>query len=108
MNLIVSSELTCDEGLFYRHITMVAKTELGHVNLIEAEKEEIDIYYKKLKQHGWFDFVDDFVLPEWGEEGIGLDKELNYPLTICTPKIEGTNTLNILGQIKSLSSIQLN
>ena len=108
MNLIVSCELTCDEGLFYRYITMVAKTELGCVNLIEANKEQVDVYYKRLKQHGWFDFVDDFVLPEWREEGIRLDKELNYPLTIRTSKIMGTNTLSILGQVKSLSSIQLN
>ena len=108
MNLIVSCELTCDEGLYFRYITMVAKTELSCVNLIEAEEKYIDSYYRKLKQHGWFDFVDDFVLPEWREEGIRIDKELNFPLTIVTPKIECSNTLSILGQIKSLNSLNLN
>ena len=42
MNLIVVSSLTCDEGLFFRYISMMAKTRLEYDVLIEAKKEEID------------------------------------------------------------------
>jgi len=105
MNLIVVSKLTCDEGLYFRFITMMAKHDLSYEDiLIECEKEDIDQYYKVLKLKGWFDFVDDFVLPEDREEGVRIDTELNYPLTIQTPHIRCENTPNILGQIKSLSS----
>ena len=40
MNLIVVSSLTCDEGLFFRYISMMAKTRLEYDVLIEAKKEE--------------------------------------------------------------------
>ena len=60
MNLIILSELTCNEGLYFRFLTMMAKTELEYDVLVEAEKNKIDHYYKKLKRHGWHDFVDDF------------------------------------------------
>ena len=45
MNLIVVSNLTCDEGLYFRYITMLAKTDLDYTVVIESEKEEIDKYY---------------------------------------------------------------
>ncbi len=105
MNLIISSELSSDppsEGLYFRFITMVAKEDLGCDVLIESNKENIDFYYNFLKKKGWFDFVDDFVLPEWREEGIRLDTELNYPLTIKTEYIRCENTPLLLGQIKSV------
>ena len=105
MNLIIVSELTCNEGLYFRYISMVSKTELNYDILIESEKEKIDYYYKKLKSHGWFDFVDDFIEPRHRLEGVRIDTELNYPLTIRTDSIECGNTLNLLGQIKSLSDI---
>ena len=41
MNLIVVSSLTCDEGLFFRHISMMGKTEMGYDVLVESKKEEI-------------------------------------------------------------------
>ena len=100
MNLIVISKLTCNEGLYFRHITMVAKKDLNYSVLIETDKEKIDYYYKKLKKHGWFDFVDDFVTAEVREEGVRIDNELNYPKTIKVDKITCENTLSLLGQIK--------
>ena len=42
MNLIVVSSLTCDEGLFFRYITMMGKTEMGYNILVEAKKDQIE------------------------------------------------------------------
>ena len=81
MNLIVVSKLTCNEGLYFRYLTMIAKEELDYDILIEASESTIDDYYRLLKRKGWFDFVDDFVTPEHREEGIRIDTELNYPKT---------------------------
>tara|TARA_Y100000593_G_C4215274_1_gene288888 strand:+ start:367 stop:687 length:321 start_codon:yes stop_codon:yes gene_type:complete len=100
MNLIVVSSLSCDEGLYFRYITMIAKQELSYDILLEAQKEDVDYYFNLLKKKGWFDFVDDFVQPEWREEGVRIDKELNYPKTIQVDSIRCENTLNILGQLK--------
>lgn len=101
MNLIIVSDLSCDEGLYFRHVTMMAKTELDYDILLEAQKKNVDYYFKLLKKHGWFDFVDDFVQPEQKEEGVRIDKELNYSRTIQVGSIRCENTLNILGQLKS-------
>ena len=100
MNLIIVSSLSCDEGLYFRYVTMMAKEELSYGILLEANKEETDYYFNLLKEKGWFDFVDDFVLPEWREEGVRIDRELNYPKTIQVDSIRCENTLNILGQLK--------
>ena len=106
MNLITLSKLTCNEGLFFRYITMSAKQDLNYDILIEAQDpEEIDKYYKKLKKHGWYDVVDDFILPEWDVVGVRIDVEFNYPMTIKTDQITCENTPNILGQIKSLREL---
>lgn len=105
MNLIVVSSLSCDEGLFFRYISMIAKTELDYSVLVEAKEKDIDFYYKKLKIQGWYDFVEDIVIPEWRIEGVRLDTEIKYPRTIYTQSISGENTLNLLGQIKVLRKI---
>jgi hypothetical protein len=102
MNLIIVSSLSCDEGLYFRYITMIAKEELGFDVLLEARKEDVDHYFKTLKDHGWFDFVDDFIQSEHREEGVRVDRELNYPKTIQVDKIRCENTLSIIGQVKSL------
>lgn len=108
MNLIVVSSLSCDEGLYFRHITMMAKEELDFDVLLEAQKNDVDHYFNTLKKHGWFDFVDDIVQPEHKEEGLRIDRELNYPKTIQVDKIRCENTLNILGQIKTFVDIETN
>lgn len=108
MNLIISAKLSTDppsEGLYFRHLTMEAKQTLRYCVLIEAEKEVEDFYYNFLKEKGWFDFVNDFVQPEWKEEGIRIDTELNYPMTIQAPHIRCENTLNLLGQIKKMKEM---
>ncbi len=105
MNLIVVSELTCNEGLYFRHISMMANQELNYDVLVEAQEGDVDHYFNLLKEKGWYDFVDDFVYPEWGVEGVRIDNKLNYPRTIQVPQIKCENTLNILGQLKTLKEI---
>tara|TARA_B100000131_G_scaffold225330_1_gene216944 strand:+ start:624 stop:893 length:270 start_codon:yes stop_codon:yes gene_type:complete len=84
---------------------MISKEELNLGVVIESKEEEIDTYYKMLKPKGWMDFVDDFVIPEWKIEGIRLDTELNYPMTIKAESISCENALSLTGQIKSLSKV---
>ena len=105
MNLIIVSELSQppSEGLYFRFLTMVVKTDLNMDVVVESEKELIDHYYKFLKSKGCMDYVDDLIIPEWREEGVRIDTELRYPMTVKTPYIKCENTLNLLGQIKSLS-----
>jgi hypothetical protein len=86
---------------------MIAKTELRYDVVLETEKEMIDSYYHFLKERGWFDFVDDFVEPRHRTEGVRIDPEHNYPMTIKTPYIRCENTLNLLGQIKSIRNMIL-
>ena len=81
---------------------MEAKKALGYNVLIEVEKEAEDFYYNFLKEKGWFDFVEDFVQPECDIQGVRIDTELHYPMTIKAPYIRCENTPNLLGQIKSI------
>ena len=84
---------------------MIASQDLNYNVLIEARKEDEDRYFNLLRANGWYDFVDDFIQPEWSIEGVRLDNELNFPRTIQVPQIKCENTLNILGQLKSLREI---
>jgi hypothetical protein len=84
---------------------MEAKHTLSYDILLESEKESIDFYYCFLKKRGWYDFIDAIVCPEEREEGVRIDTELNYPKTILTKYIRCENTLNLLGQIKSLRTL---
>lgn len=108
MNLIITSKIACDppsEGLYFRHFTMEAKHALDYDILLESEKESIDFYYKFLKERGWYDFIDSIITPQEREEGVRIDTELTYPRTILTKYIRCENTLNLLGQIKSLRNL---
>jgi hypothetical protein len=108
MNLIINAELSSDppsEGLFFRFLTMVAKKDLEYYVLLESEKEKIDLHYNFLTKKGWFDYVDEIVQPEWKEEGVRLDTDYNYPLTVKTEYIRCENTNLIIGQLKCLRGI---
>tara|TARA_Y100000593_G_scaffold94579_1_gene194401 strand:+ start:8720 stop:9043 length:324 start_codon:yes stop_codon:yes gene_type:complete len=107
MNLIIVSNLTDNEGLFFRFLTMTAKKDLRYDVLIESKKEEIDHYYLLLKKYGWFDFVDDFVEPRHKEMGARLDTEHNYPMTIMTKSINCQTIPSLLGQLKSIRDISV-
>jgi hypothetical protein len=105
MNLIITAELSSDppsEGLYFRFVTMMAKKDLDYDVVLESEPDMVDINWRFLKRKGWFDFVDDIVVPEWRIEGVRIDTQNNYPLTIQVPYIRCENTPNLLGQIKSI------
>lgn len=108
MNLIISSTLSSDppsEGLYFRFLTMVAKKDLDYCVVVESEKKKIDPLYKFLREKGWYDFVYEIIVPEWKIEGVRIDTRNEYPLTIKTDYIRCENTPNLLGQIKSIRSI---
>ena len=74
--------------------------------IVEAQTEQIDYYYSLLKKRGLYDFVSEIVTPEMREEGIRLDTEMNYPLTVTTKKICVTNVSNLITQINYLNKIK--
>ena len=49
--------------------------------------------------------MSDIVIPEWKIEGVRIDTRNEYPLTIKTDYIRCENTPNLLGQIKTMRSI---
>ena len=110
MNLIINADLSSDppsEGLYFRFLTMVAQKDLNYCVLLEAEKDMIDTYYHFLKRKGWFDYVNDIIIPQWKEEGVRLDTSLNYPLTVKTKYIRCENTPILLGQLKTLRTLSV-
>tara|TARA_R110001583_G_scaffold87149_1_gene227724 strand:- start:12 stop:344 length:333 start_codon:yes stop_codon:yes gene_type:complete len=106
VNLIVVSHLTTNEGLYFRYLTITAKSHLRMNVLVEAEKDQTDHYYKLLKSRGLYDCVSEIVPPEYKVEGVRLDTELNYPLTVRTDKISVTNVMNLIEQIKVLGYVK--
>ena len=106
MNLIVVSDLTTNEGLYFRYLTMMVKSYFDMDVLVEAPKYKIDYYYKLLKRKGLYDYVSEILPPDTNEEGVRLDTELNYPLTVATKNISVTNVNNLIMQIKSLGYIK--
>ena len=101
MNLIIIADLTTNEGLYFRYLTMMVDADV----VVETTRPLIDYHYKSLKSQGLYDFVDDMVTPECDVEGIRIDTQLNYPMTIQTDTIKVTNVLHLLEQIKQLKSI---
>ena len=106
MNLIVVSHLTTNEGLYFRYLTNVMRFDHSMDVIVEAQKEQIDYYYKLLKRKGLYDYVSEILPQDTKEEGIRLDTELNYPLTVKTKNISVTNVNNLIMQIKSLGYIK--
>ena len=106
MTLIVVSALTTNEGLYFRYLTNVMRFDYSMDVIVEAQKEQIDYYYSILKRKGLYDFVSEIISPDIKEEGIRLDTEMNYPLTVTTEKICVTNVSNLIAQIKTLDYIK--
>ena len=106
MTLIVVSSLTTNEGLYFRYLTSVAKLHYGMDVIVEAQKEQIDYYYSILKRKGLYDFVSEIISPDIKEEGIRLDTEMNYPLTVTTQKISVINVSELINKIKLLAKIK--
>ena len=102
VNLIIIAELSTNEGLYFRYLTMMAKAEV----VVETKKALVDYYYKNLKSEGLYDYVSDMVTPECNVEGIRIDKEYDYPLTIKTDNISSSNVQSLLIQIEQLKKIK--
>ena len=106
MTLIVVSELTTNEGLYFRYLTNVMRFDHSMDVIVEAQKEQIDYYYSILKRKGLYDFVSEIISPDIKEEGIRLDTEMNYPLTVTTQKISVINVSELINKIKLLAKIK--
>jgi hypothetical protein len=102
VNIIVIADLTTNEGLYFRYLSMMVQADV----VVETSKPLIDYHYRNLKSQGLYDCVYDMVTPECGVEGIRIDTELNYPMTIQTDTIKGANVLHLLKQIEQLKSIK--
>ncbi len=100
MNLIVIADLTTNEGLYFRYLSMMTEADV----IVETKKSLIDYYYKNLKDNGLYDFVYDIVPDEYNVEGIRLDTELDYPMTIQTNKISCSNVMQLIDQINELKT----
>ena len=108
MNLIITADLSSDppsEGLYFRFLTMKEQRELEYCVLLESHKEMVDIYYNFLKQKGWFDYVNEIIVPEWKEEGVRLDTELRYPKTIATNYIRYENAPTLVTQLEMMRTL---
>lgn len=106
MNLIVVSDLTLNEGLYFRYLSMTAKSYLEMDVLVEAQKDQRDYYFNILKKKGFYDYVSDIICPEEREAGVRIDTEYNYALTVVADSICCTNAMSLIMQVKSLSYIE--
>ena len=106
MNLIVVSDLTLKEGLYFRHLTMLMKSNLKINVLIEAQRDQIDYYYNILKKKGYYDFVTDMLSVDEREAGVRLDTEYNYPSTVIAEEITSQNVISLYLQIRALASME--
>ena len=106
MTLIVVSALTTNEGLYFRYLSNVMRFDHSMDVIVEAQKEQIDYYYSMLKRKGLYDYVSEIIYPEIKEEGIRLDTEMNYPLTVTTQKISVINVSELINKIKLLAKIK--
>ena len=106
MNLIVVSHLTTNEGLYFRYLTMVTSMNLGLDVLVESQQQQRDYYFNLLKRKGLYDYVMEIVTPEEREEGIRLDTEMNFPLSVTAEKISVDNVMSLIVQIQNLVSVK--
>jgi len=75
MNLLISAEVVNPptESLPFRGVTSVARCDLSMTVLLEAKKEEKDMYWKFMKPRGMMDYVSYIITPEENEDGFRLD-----------------------------------
>ena len=103
--MIVVSDLTLNEGLYFRFLSMTATSYLEMEVIVEAPKNKIDYYFNKLKRGGYYDYVSEILSPETREAGVRLDIDYNYPLTVISKEITCINVMNLISQIKMLNYI---
>ena len=89
MNLLISGELSAppSEVSAFRSFTLYA-TIFKHMDcLVEVQKEEVDFYYKWLRQKYALDFVRQFVV---------IGEETGYRIQYSSVKIITFNNLDVL------------
>ena len=84
---------------------MTATSYLEMDVIVEAPKNKIDYYFNKLKRGGYYDYVAEILSSETREEGVRLDTDYNYPLTVTAKDITCINVMSLIGQIKMLGCI---
>ena len=68
------------------------------------ESDDVDTYYRWIKPRGGMDFIEEFVRP--GEEdGLHLDLEANFALTVITDRIAPENVHRLIAQIRFLREV---
>ena len=104
MTLIIRDQLVNPPTWFssFRDLTLYVKVFL-HLDIV-IESGDPDPYYRWMRPRGGMDFVAAFVRPGT-ENGMHLDLEHNYPLTIITDRIAPENTHRLLAQIRSLRRV---
>jgi hypothetical protein len=85
---------------------MVTSLNLGLDVLVESQKQQRDYYFNLLKKKGLYDYVMEIVTPEEREEGIRLDTDMNFPLSVTAEKISVDNVMSLIVQIQSLVSVK--
>lgn len=102
MNLIINAGLSepPSESLYFRYLTLVAKSHLNYSVLIEAEKDMVDFYFNYFKKKGLMDYIEEIVIPENRVEGLRIDIKNNFSRTILVKKIACDNVFYLLGKIK--------
>lgn len=101
MTLIIRDLLVNPPTWFasFRDLTLYCNVFLHDPIVIESD--DIDTYYRWIKPRGGMDFVEDFVRP--GEEdGLHLDLDRNYPLTVVTDRIAPENVHTLIRKIQFL------
>ncbi len=104
-NLIIVSPLLNppSDSLAIRCILMVCSQDIRLNCLVETDKNFRDFYFLFCKKYGHSDYIKDLILPTEPEDGIRLDIEYNYPLTIKTNNIRFENQIKLINQIEMLS-----
>ena len=85
---------------------MVTSLNLGLDVLVESQQQQRDYYFNLLKKKGLYDYVMEIVTPEEREEGIRLDTDMNFPLSVTAEKISVDNVMSLIVQIQSLVSVK--
>jgi hypothetical protein len=100
MTLIIRDQLVNPPTWFasFRDLTLYCHIFLCDDVVIESD--DIDTYYRWIKPRGGMDFIEDFVRPG-AEDGLHLDTEFNYPLTIVTDRIAPENVHRLIGRIRA-------
>lgn len=104
MTLIIRDQLVNPPTWFasFRDLTLYCNVFLRDEIVIETD--DPDPYVRFMRPRGGMDFVEDFVRPG-SEDGLHLDIEHNYPLTVVTDRISPENVHRLISLIRGLRAL---